>query len=186
MIELTAARARLEGETVVLRVTIGPDSTRWPRVPRRNLGRERSRPDLRNNPGGLLNQAVLRRTPSSTRASLDQARLWWATGSMPGDLAQGCPSWCWSAAPPRPRNRGALQTIVARWSAQSFVGIGADLMPSGRCGDAATALYTPSGRSIRHWASARYRLQQPCPMPTLPEWSRRAFARPTCAFGNTT
>ncbi|MBW7922922.1 MAG: S41 family peptidase [Rubellimicrobium sp.] len=172
MIELTAARARLEGSTVVLRITTFSDQT----YDQMSAGLAAQIDaaggidkvngivlDLRNNPGGLLNQAVM-----VSDAFLDAGEIVSTRGrdnvvsdrfnATPGDLAQGLPMVVLvngGSASASEIVAGALQDhhrgVVV--GTQSFgKGSVQTLMPLQ--GDAAmrltTALYyTPSGRSIQ-------------------------------------
>jgi len=172
MIELTAARARLEGNTVVLRIITFSDqtydqmSTALAAQIEAAGGADRVNGivlDLRNNPGGLLNQAVM-----VSDAFLDAGEIVSTRGrdnvvgdrfnATPGDLAQGLPMVVLvngGSASASEIVAGALQdhhrAVVV--GTQSFgKGSVQTLMPLQ--GDAAmrltTALYyTPSGRSIQ-------------------------------------
>ncbi|EAR50624.1 carboxyl-terminal protease family protein [Oceanicola granulosus HTCC2516] len=170
-IRLTAVRARTEGETVVLRVTTFNDQT----YPNLTDGLEEQIEaaggidnvngivlDLRNNPGGLLDQAI-RVTDAfleageivSTRGrDIDGERF----NARPGDLASGLPIVVLingGSASASEIVAGALQdhrrAIVV--GTQSF-GKGSVQTVMPLRGDAAMRLttaryYTPSGRSIQ-------------------------------------
>ena len=172
MIELTAARARLEGQSIVLRVTTFSDQTYTQMS--EGLAEQIEAAggidnvngvilDLRNNPGGLLNQAVM-----VSDAFLDAGEIVSTRGrndevgdrfnAQAGDLAQGLPMVVLvngGSASASEIVAGALQdhrrAVVV--GTQSFgKGSVQTLMPLQ--GDAAmrltTALYyTPSGRSIQ-------------------------------------
>ncbi len=171
-IELTAARSRLEGNTIVLRLTTFSDQT-FEQMSE-GLAEQIEAAggldnvngivlDLRNNPGGLLNQAVL-----VSDAFLDAGEIVSTRGrgdvvgdrfnATPGDLAQGKPMVILingGTASASEIVAGALQdhrrAIVV--GTQSFgKGSVQTLMPL--AGDAAMRLttaryYTPSGRSIQ-------------------------------------
>lgn len=172
MIELTAARARLEGNTVVLRIITFSDQTYDQMSTSLAAQIEEAGGvenvdgivlDLRNNPGGLLNQAVL-----VSDAFLNAGEIVSTRGrdnvvgdrfnATPGDLAQDLPMVVLvngGSASASEIVAGALQDhrrgVVV--GTQSFgKGSVQTLMPLQ--GDAAmrltTALYyTPSGRSIQ-------------------------------------
>ena len=171
-IELTAARSRLEGNTIVLRLTTFSDQT-YEQMSE-GLAEQIEAAggldnvngivlDLRNNPGGLLNQAVL-----VSDAFLDAGEIVSTRGrgdvvgdrfnATPGDLAEGKPMVILingGTASASEIVAGALQdhrrAVVV--GTQSFgKGSVQTLMPL--AGDAAMRLttaryYTPSGRSIQ-------------------------------------
>lgn len=172
MIELTAARGRLEGSTVVLRIITFSDQT-YDQMSAALAAQIEAAGgidrvngivlDLRNNPGGLLNQAVM-----VSDAFLDAGEIVSTRGrdnvvgdrfnATPGDLAQGLPMVVLvngGSASASEIVAGALQdhhrAVVV--GTQSFgKGSVQTLMPLQ--GEAAmrltTALYyTPSGRSIQ-------------------------------------
>lgn len=193
MIELTAARARLEGNTIVLRVTTFSDQTYTQMS--EGLAEQIEAAggidrvngvvlDLRNNPGGLLNQAVMVSDAFldageivSTRGRIDTAGD--RFNAQTGDLAQGLPMVVLingGSASASEIVAGALQdhrrAVVV--GTQSFgKGSVQTLMPLQ--GDAAmrltTALYyTPSGRSIQSLGiSPDIIVKQPIPDPEAPE-----------------
>ncbi|MCC7320522.1 MAG: S41 family peptidase [Rubellimicrobium sp.] len=212
MIELTAARARLEGETVVLRVTTFSDQTFDQMAAGLAAQIELAGGienvngivlDLRNNPGGLLNQAVL-----VSDAFLDAGEIVSTRGrgnvvgdrfnASPGDLAQGLPIVVLvngGTASASEIVAGALQdhrrAVVV--GTQSFgKGSVQTLMPLQ--GDAAmrltTALYyTPSGRSIQALGiSPDIVVQQPLPDADAAGVVEEGFHEADLrgAFGNTT
>ncbi len=172
MIELTAARARLEGDTVVLRITTFSDQTYDQMAGGLAAQIEAAGGidgvngivlDLRNNPGGLLNQAVL-----VSDAFLDAGEIVSTRGrdnvvgdrfnATPGDLAEGLPMVVLvngGSASASEIVAGALQDhhrAVVVGTPSFGKGSVQTLMPLQ--GDAAmrltTALYyTPSGRSIQ-------------------------------------
>lgn len=186
-IELTAVRTRLEGDSVVLRVTTFSDQT-FEQLSE-GLAEQIEAAggidnvngivlDLRNNPGGLLNQAVL-----VSDAFLDAGEIVSTRGrddvvgdrfnATVGDLAQGKPIVILingGTASASEIVAGALQdhrrAIVV--GTQSFgKGSVQTLMPL--AGDAAMRLttaryYTPSGRSIQALGiSPDIIVQQPLP-----------------------
>ena len=213
MIELTAARARLEGNSVVLRVTTFSDQTYTQMS--EGLAEQIEAAggidkvngvilDLRNNPGGLLNQAVMVSDAFldageivSTRGRINEAGD--RFNAQAGDLAQGLPMVVLingGSASASEIVAGALQdhrrAVVV--GTQSFgKGSVQTLMPLQ--GDAAmrltTALYyTPSGRSIQSLGiSPDIIVKQPIPDPdaeevTTPERLHEADLRGSLA--NTT
>ena len=188
-IELTAVRARLEGQSVVLRITTFSDQT-YEQMSE-GLAEQIAAAggmenvtgiilDLRNNPGGLLNQAVLVSDAFldageivSTRGRGDVVNERYNAGA--GDLAAGKPIVILingGTASASEIVAGALQdhrrAIVV--GTQSFgKGSVQTLMPL--MGDAAMRLttaryYTPSGRSIQALGiSPDIIVQQPAPQP---------------------
>jgi carboxyl-terminal processing protease len=171
-IRLTAVRARTEGETVVLRVTTFNDQT-FPNLTEGLASQVEAAGgienvnglvlDLRNNPGGLLNQAIY-----VADAFLDAGEIVSTRGrdaavgdrfnATPGDLAEGKPIVVLingGSASASEIVAGALQdhqrAIVV--GTQSF-GKGSVQTVMPLAGDGAMRLttaryYTPSGRSIQ-------------------------------------
>ena len=188
-IKLTAARARTEGETIVLRVTTFNDQT----FPNMRDGLEEQIEaaggfenvngivlDLRNNPGGLLNQAILvsdafleegEIVSTRGREAADSDRI----NAKPGDLAEGKPMVVLingGSASASEIVAGALQdhrrAIVV--GTKSF-GKGSVQTVMPLRGDGAMRLttaryYTPSGRSIQALGiSPDIIVEQPRPRP---------------------
>jgi len=192
-IKLTAVRARTEGRAVVLRVTTFNDQT----FPDLSAGLAEQVEaagglenvtgivlDLRNNPGGLLNQAIY-----VADAFLDAGEIVSTRGrdpalgdrynATPGDLAEGLPIVVLingGSASASEIVAGALQdhrrAIVV--GTQSF-GKGSVQTVMPLQGDGAMRLttaryYTPSGRSIQSLGiSPDIIVQQPVPVPVDPE-----------------
>ncbi len=190
-IRLTAVRARTEGETVVLRVTTFNDQT-FPNLTE-GLAEQIAAAggienvngivlDLRNNPGGLLNQAIY-----VSDAFLDAGEIVSTRGrnpsdgerynATPGDLVNGLPIVVLingGSASASEIVAGALQdhrrAIVV--GTQSF-GKGSVQTVMPLRGDGAMRLttaryYTPSGRSIQALGiSPDIIVQQPRPKPVV-------------------
>ena len=192
-IKLTAVRARTEGETVVLRITTFNDQT----FPNLTSGFQEQVAeaggignvngivlDLRNNPGGLLDQAI-----RVSDAFLDVGEIVSTRGrnvvdgeryqARPGDIADGLPIVVLingGSASASEIVAGALQdhrrAIVV--GTQSF-GKGSVQTVMPLRGDAAMRLttaryYTPSGRSIQSLGiSPDIIVEQPIPAPVDPD-----------------
>jgi len=192
-IKLTAVRSRIEGKTVVLRVTTFNDQTyanleeQMKAMVEQAGGIEKVNGfvlDLRNNPGGLLSQAIM-----VSDAFLDAGEIVSTRGrdakdserfnAEPGDLAQGKPVVVLingGSASASEIVTGALQdhrrAIVV--GTKSF-GKGSVQTVIPLRGDGAMRLttaryYTPSGRSIQALGIAPdIVVQQPAPQPEATE-----------------
>lgn len=192
-IKLTAVRGRVVGETVVLRITTFNDQTTSGMVEELNKGLEELGGienldgvviDLRNNPGGLLNEAI-----SVSDAFLDKGEIVSTRGRVAGsgerynaktgDLAAGKPVVILingGSASASEIVAGALQdhrrAIVVgtksfgKGSVQSLIplrGDGAMRLTTAR-------YYTPSGRSIQALGiSPDIVVKQPVPPPVDPD-----------------
>lgn len=193
IIKLTAVRSRVEGKTVVLRVTTFNDQTYANLEEQLNAMVEEAGGmdavngfvlDLRNNPGGLLSQAIM-----VSDAFLDAGEIVSTRGrdtedserfnAEPGDLAQGKPVVVLingGSASASEIVAGALQdhrrAIVV--GTKSF-GKGSVQTVIPLRGDGAMRLttsryYTPSGRSIQALGVAPdIVVQQPDPLPEATE-----------------
>ncbi len=202
-ISLTAVRARTEGETVVLRISTFSDQT-FPNL-QSGLAEQIAEAggienvngvvlDLRNNPGGLLNQAVF-----VSDAFLDAGEIVSTRERIPGagdrynatagDLAQGLPIVVLingGSASASEIVAGALQdhrrAIVI--GTQSF-GKGSVQTVMPLRGDGAMRLttaryYTPSGRSIQALGiSPDIIVEQPLRRPDEEEGEEEGFRRTT-------
>ncbi|MFN3994126.1 MAG: S41 family peptidase [Tabrizicola flagellatus] len=191
-IKLTAARGRVVGKTVVLRITTFNDQTTSGMTEALKKGIEELGGidnldgvviDLRNNPGGLLNEAI-----SVSDAFLDKGEIVSTRGRVagsgerynatPGDLADGKPIVVLingGSASASEIVAGALQdhrrAIVVgtksfgKGSVQTLIplrGDGAMRLTTAR-------YYTPSGRSIQALGiSPDIVVQQPAPKPVDP------------------
>jgi carboxyl-terminal processing protease len=188
-IKLTAVRARLEGDTIVLRVTTFNDQT----YPNLESGLRKAIDeagglsevngvvlDLRNNPGGLLTQAI-----RVTDAFLDRGEIVSTRGreaqdgerfnATPGDLIEGRPMVVLingGSASASEIVAGALQDhrrAVVMGTKSFGKGSVQSVIPLG--GQAAMRLttsryYTPSGRSIQALGVAPdIIVEQPLPRP---------------------
>ncbi len=198
-IKMTAVKGRTEGQTVVLRITTFNDQT-FPNLEEQlKKGVEEAGGiekvtgfvvDLRNNPGGLLTQAVL-----VSDAFLDKGEIVSTRGRNPdqaerfnaeaGDLAQGKPLVVLingGSASAAEIVTGALQdhhrAIVVgtksfgKGSVQTVMPVG-----SGEGGMRLTTAryYTPSGRSIQALGIAPdIVVEQPAPKPTPEEGEAEA------------
>ena len=166
-IKLTAVRHRTEGNAVVLRVTTFNDQT-FPNL-QEGLNEQVEAAggmdnidgvilDLRNNPGGLLNQAIY-----VSDAFLDAGEIVSTRGrdpedgdrynAQPGDLAEGKPI----VVGTKSFGKGSVQTVVP------LQGEGAMRLTTAR-------YYTPSGRSIQSLGiSPNIIVEQPRPAPVDPD-----------------
>jgi len=192
-IKLTAVRGRVVGETIVLRITTFNDQTTSGMIEELNKGVEELGGienlhgvviDLRNNPGGLLNEAI-----SVADAFLEKGEIVSTRGRVagsgerynakPGDLAAGKPLVILingGSASASEIVAGALQdhrrAIVVgtksfgKGSVQSLIplrGDGAMRLTTAR-------YYTPSGRSIQALGiSPDIVVNQPAPPPVDPD-----------------
>ncbi|MFC3057430.1 S41 family peptidase [Paenirhodobacter populi] len=200
-IKMTAVRGRVEGNTVVLRITTFNDQT-FPNL-KENLAKAVQDAggmdkvngiviDLRNNPGGLLNQAI-----EVSDAFLDKGEIVSTRGrnpedserwnATPGDLAEGKPMVVLingGSASASEIVTGALQdhhraVVVGtksfgKGSVQTVIpikGEGAMRLTTAR-------YYTPSGRSIQALGIAPdIVVQQPDPVPANEEDQDKAAAQ---------
>jgi carboxyl-terminal processing protease len=167
-----AVRSRLEGDTVVLRLTTFNEQT-FPNLEAQIAEGDRGAGgienvngfviDLRNNPGGLLDQAIrVSPTPSSTRARSSRPAA--ATRRTPNASTppwatwpRASRSWCSStAARPRRRRSWRARSRTIAGPSSSAPELRQGLRPDGHPvqRDGAMRLttaryYTPSGRSIQ-------------------------------------
>ena len=192
-IRLTAVRSRVEGETVVLRITTFSDQT-FPSLEEQMAEQVEAAGgmdnvngfviDLRNNPGGLLNQAIAvsdafldaGEIVSTRGRTLADGQRW---NAREGDMADGKPIVVLingGSASASEIVAGALQdhdrAIII--GTQSF-GKGSVQTVTPLRGDAAMRLttaryYTPSGRSIQSLGiSPDIFVEQPMPEPVSEE-----------------
>jgi len=200
-IKLTAVRTRLEGETVVLRVTTFNDQT----TPNLIEGyRERIEEaggmenvngivlDLRNNPGGLLNEAI-----SVSDAFLEKGEIVSTRGrdpedgdrfnATPGDLAEGLPIVVLingGSASASEIVAGALQdhrraiVVGTKSFGKGSVQTVMPLRGNGAMRLTTARYYTPSGRSIQALGvSPDIVVEQPRPVEQTEEEEENALRR---------